>query len=107
LEYNDLNACLQVGIYRETANEEIEIEFDFNLIPNPATTEVFVEFITKQKGNCNLKIYNALGYSLSQYELDCEISQHTINLDSFVAGVYIVEIKFNNYKQVKKLIVIK
>jgi hypothetical protein len=107
LEYDDLNACLQVGIYKETASEEIDIEFDFNLIPNPATTEVFVEFITKQKGNCNLKIYNALGSSLSQFELDCEISQHIINLNAFVSGVYMIEIKFRNYKQIKKLVIIK
>jgi hypothetical protein len=107
LEYDDLNACLQVGIYRETEIFHVDESFDFNLIPNPASKEVIVEFITKQTGKCKLRIYNAIGSSVSQYELDCELTKHIINLDQFLAGVYMVEVKFNNFKQVKKLIIIK
>lgn len=105
IEYNDDIVCLQSGIYRVSELENKNI--DFELIPNPATNQVSIELSNKCENDCIINIYNILGSLLKTEILNSESVTHTINLHNYNPGVYFVELKFNNYRRAKKLMVIK
>jgi hypothetical protein len=103
--YDDDMACLQVGIYRETA---IETDyFDFELIPNPAGDRVTLKINNAQEGFCHINILNILGNKVLETKVDCQQLEHIINTNSLQPGMYFVDVEFEQKQIVKKLLIIR
>jgi hypothetical protein len=106
LEYADAIVCLQSGIYREAVVENNL--FDIEIIPNPASDLVSVNVKYPQKGFCNIKILNSLGELIYNIKINCELTEHNINVQKLTPGVYFMNLDFEGaHKAVKKLIIIK
>ncbi len=108
LEYDDLYACLQEGIYRmaQTANGLTNyIAIDFDLVPNPADGKTEVRILSPVDGLTKLTLRTMLGYMMGEWQLNGE-KQFTIYTHKYLQGMYMVEIKDSNgYSRVKKLII--
>jgi hypothetical protein len=105
IQYDDENACLLAGIYREVPVEAIN--FNYELIPNPARDAVTLRILTKQIGFCNIEITNILGAKILETKVDCEKSEHIIQTHQLNPGTYLVKIRFADFEKVEKLIIIR
>jgi Secretion system C-terminal sorting domain len=96
------------------------IEIDFNPIttytldqnyPNPFNPSTVIEFsLPENVGNVELSIYNALGEKLAELVntvLTAGKYQYEWNAQNIAAGMYIYELKTNNFVSVKKMILMK
>jgi hypothetical protein len=105
IQYDDDNACLQAGIYREVPIQEFM--FNYELIPNPAKDQVMLSILNEQKGLCHIQITNILGKTVFENEIDCEQSEHIIQTHHLNPGTYLVKIRFEDFEKVEKLIIIR
>jgi hypothetical protein len=105
IQYDDENACLLAGIYREVPVEVIN--FNYELIPNPARDAVTLRILTKQIGFCNIEITSILGTKVLETKVDCETSEHTFQTYHLNPGTYLVKVKFEDFEKVEKLIIIR
>jgi hypothetical protein len=90
--YDDVMACLQSGIYKQSTQPEKK--FDFELIPNPSRDAVIVKMINAKSGICNMKIVNVLGNSVLESKIDCEQIEHLILTHNLMPGMYFVNVEF-------------
>lgn len=74
-----------------------------NFYPNPSLGEVFVSGINSKGKNLTITIYNRIGQVVnSKFELNNNIAK--IDLKDLISGVYIVELRQNNFVLHYKLI---
>ncbi len=103
--YDDENACLLAGIYREVPVEVIN--FKYELIPNPANEQVTLRVLTEQKGFCSIEITNILGTKVWETKVDCEKAEHIIHTHQLNPGTYLIKVRFEDYERVEKLLIIR
>ena len=109
--YDDLNTCLQSGIYR-MANVDSEKTNNSNSIiikPNPANDKVEV-LLNGDFGDglCKIEIRNSIGETVMVIEMNCKEKRKIIELNKLTQGVYSININANNILQsITKLVIIK
>jgi hypothetical protein len=76
------------------------------MYPNPASSEVFIQFYNFSSSDAEIKINNALGQLVynSNTQLNAE-NRTTINTSGLASGMYFVTIKNGEQTQIKKLII--
>ncbi|OQB59508.1 MAG: hypothetical protein BWX95_02598 [Bacteroidetes bacterium ADurb.Bin141] len=96
--YDDLNICLQSGIYRFSKHDSLNIK-DGNSItvkPNPANDKVEIKLIGKFEGLCKTEFINAFGQTSLVEEMNCSETLKSINVSSLQQGIYIIKVYINN-----------
>ena len=94
-------------------DEEIKLN-DFSLnqnYPNPFNPSTVIEFSLRENvGNVKLSIYNELGEKVAELvnaELKAGKYQYQWNAINLATGIYIYELRTNNFVSVKKMILLK
>ena len=98
------------GSSRYSNVEMIEFNVDlkhFEMIPNPASEEVYLHLKNYHGLSANIQIMNALGQTMLEKRID-EVSDSAIRLDlsEFYNGVYFVSVQLDKKKRVTKQLVI-
>lgn len=80
---------------------------ELKLYPNPASNNVTIQLMSKETSNATLKVTNIMGQVVYTENVSVETgnNQHTINVSSFGAGFYLVNIYTNAGSTTQKLIV--
>lgn len=108
--YDDLNVCLQSGIYR-MANVDSEKTNNSNSIiikPNPASEKVEINLLGNfDDGVCRIEIRNSIGEIILTDEMNCKDKHKVINLSKLSQGVYSIRVNANNIELMQKLVIIK
>ena len=98
--YND---CSVDSIMLQVTTDDAGIEnydFNFNLYPNPASSEVLISGIAAE---ANVELINILGEVI--YVANTETKETTINLHDLSAGTYFIRVSNLHGQKTKKLIV--
>ncbi len=94
-----------LNILEDLSVEDIKINKDIKLYPNPATSLATLELYGMQ-GNVNIRIIDIQGRTISSKDITCDDSyQESIDLTSFSSGIYVIQILHQNNLYLKKLIV--
>lgn len=91
-----------------TGKEPINELVDWKISPNPATSEVLVDFTLKQNTITQIAVYDVMGRKvkeLPEEKLSTDSYTRSIKLNDLSAGNYIVRIGFGNYFLAKVLVV--
>ena len=94
IQYNDVIACLQQGVYKQAnENKKEEQQPSFLIVPNPASNEIEIRMINFYGSNCNISIRNELGQQVLNKKLNCDEKIQKLNIQSIGEGFYFVVIK--------------
>jgi len=75
------------------------------LMPNPATTSVNVTFVTPGTGNAKVTVMTVEGIALLEKDLGAAATGNVVlDLESFAAGIYVVELQCGDKKVVQRLV---
>jgi len=89
--------------------EDIEVEKSFNLFPNPADTEFFVNFTLSSSATVSITLVNSRGQIVSQYmnrrELNPGIQSIEVPADNLKSGIYFMRIKIDRMVFSKKVLI--
>jgi hypothetical protein len=85
---------------------------NFNLFPNPATTNVKVSFGLNEISTVNIKLFNVTGQEVKTFVSDLNLAtgnyEYSFDLPSGIsAGNYFIEVSSGNRKTTKKLLITK
>jgi len=85
---------------------------DFTLFqnePNPASTKTNIKFYAPYSTKVTITIYQDLKPIKQIYNDYCNVGENNISLDlnDFDDGVYVIQMKTNNYSEIKKMVVQK
>ncbi len=99
------------GIWRRPFSSFVNIDNNistpdrFSVFPNPASEFITINYKKKENEILTLNIYNSLGVLVSKGSLNHD--KEKIEISNLNNGIYFVEIKSNDFRQVEKLIVNK
>ena len=89
LDWMDANMIGNCALYEPTSTKELNQEF--YVYPNPASSELFVEFTDKKVQDNQIYIFDLLGHMV--YQETIQNAQHTIDVKSFAPGMYVYHIR--------------
>lgn len=107
--YYKLQANGQNGLLVESAVKQIVISqaISFNIYPNPAREQVQVRLAAHSElQSFELRVYDGAGRMVFQ-QLHDGLDQPAIDLHSFAAGAYFVQVQSGQQQSVNRLVVIK
>jgi len=85
------------------------ISSDFNIYPNPATNNLFIDFYVEKEGLVSFKLIDALGRNVINVKDEIRApGKHSaeINISSLKPGIYFCSVETaNNFNNVKKVII--
>lgn len=87
--------------------EENDTEPEFTLFPNPASSEVTLQFPDGIQGEMDLMITDVMGRTIFNERLSNAQNQFTLNTGSWAGGLYLVQLNNNGNKSVQRLVVTK
>lgn len=84
---------MATGIINSTPNGS----GSFTVYPNPAVSNVWIDFKLPEEANVNVEMYNELGQNMgnvysSNYQRGSTVQQ--INISAFAAGIYFITLTF-------------
>ncbi|HAV54025.1 MAG TPA: peptidase S8, partial [Aequorivita sp.] len=97
---DNINVSGVLGVAKEELN-------GIKMYPNPANSEVFINFKNVSLTDASITLFNSLGQRL-QFISETEMagkSQAILNVSGLASGVYFVKIKMGENTSTKKLIV--
>ncbi|MCO5267327.1 MAG: choice-of-anchor J domain-containing protein [Brumimicrobium sp.] len=102
-----LNSCPSATYAGISMDEKTTIEFA--AYPNPASTELNIEFTLDTKNDVQISMLNTMGQVVSSQVMNSIVGDQmiTLNVADLESGMYIVKIKTNNGESVKRVSVIK
>ena len=108
IEYDDMDICLQQGIYRIGHDESIiEKTINLELHPNPANEYVEIKVVGLKPSKINISIYDLEGRILSTYS-NVNSEGFKLDVSHFKNGIYLVCVDGNEKVQFKgKLAVVR
>lgn len=86
-------------------NEKNEI--NFNIYPNPTSSEFTVSIESKQLETFEVFIYDVLGNRIESNRLSPKDKKKTFNLDNYSNGIYYVELRSSTNSVIKKIVLSK
>ena len=100
------NSIIDIGAYEfgSTLGFKNNTKLNYKVYPNPSSGILNIDF-DDEINEVKITIFNALGQVIKS-EIPSKSSQ-TLNLSELVNGIYFVEIKQNNSKQINKIIIKK
>ncbi|MEJ2614082.1 MAG: aryl-sulfate sulfotransferase [Ignavibacteriaceae bacterium] len=99
------------SIYTDIRNEQNKLKFSLDQsYPNPFNPSTSISFTIPKEGNVILKIYDIIGREIrtlinsnlkpGKYNID-------FNADDLPSGVYLYNLRVNNYNETKKMLLLK
>ncbi|MFL5751874.1 MAG: T9SS type A sorting domain-containing protein [Bacteroidia bacterium] len=80
----------------------------FNLYPNPAESAITVELARKENENVTVKLLNALGAIVYTGQINAMQAMHfNIDVASYPAGVYYMQLSSGQFSEVRKITIAK
>lgn len=81
-------------------------EKDFTLSPNPTDNQVEVSFTNGLRGKVNLRLRSITGAEMwrGEFEKNSDVFSQTINVRSYPAGSYFIDIEIGEYADRKRLV---
>ncbi len=105
---------IQFAIHRTFFNQDTVASFIafklFQNYPNPCNTRTIIEFETPKKAIFNLSIYDLLGKETYSSSINAElIGKYSIQIPlmNLTSGIYFYKLESENYKESKKMLIIK
>ena len=92
---------LKVASFNEYKLELIQVDKDFTISPNPASSTINV-YLPKDFKNAKLSVFDVLGKEIYNVELNSLHS--TINISKWNSGVYLVRIVTETDSQTKRFV---
>lgn len=86
---------------------ELDLDNLVTIYPNPSSGNIFVYINTPGVGKVNVKIYNIVGEVISETTTSAASKKVQFNFINQPNGVYFIEVKSENRKTVKKLVLSK
>lgn len=83
---------------------------NFIVYPNPASSEVMIQFETKEMGDVKLELYNMMGEVVKTKSIKNTQKGNnleSLNLIDVSSGIYFVKVKTANTQSVQKLVIAK
>jgi photosystem II stability/assembly factor-like uncharacterized protein len=95
-----------------SVHERVNVSAGFYLkqnYPNPFNPVTTISFVLTKKADVILKVYDIMGREMKSFEQQMEIGEHNINFTSnnLSSGVYIYTLIVNNFRNSKKMIILK
>ncbi len=104
-------------ILQEKFHEPLEIKevpiannIEFTISPNPVKSQALISYQLSETGKVNIAIYNMTGVMVKTIKNSIEskgLHQLQINVSDLSNGVYLCEVKIENQKVTKKMVVLK
>jgi len=95
----------------ESDIESINILHGVNIYPNPASNDVNLAFSLSQPETVHIKIYDMLGKTLVETNLDAPVGYQKVKISQFVdfseSGLYFVDIEANEQTITRKISIVK
>ena len=103
-EYGNIGECtFELTVESELGTQEISLENAVSMYPNPAIDQITISKRTEIVLN-NVVIYELTGRLIKTIDLRKMGQEQNIDLSSFAAGIYLVEIQGENSSVIKQLI---
>jgi endo-1,4-beta-xylanase len=105
-----INSLVDISTDIKNAND---LPVDFKLYqnyPNPFNPVTQIEYSIPKEGFISLKVYNLIGEEVATlFEGNSNAGKHIVNFDgsNLSSGIYLYQLKANNFVQTKKLALIK
>jgi len=93
VEYDDVNACRNGGIYRKGINDS-RIP-TLSLFPNPAKEIVTIDLGSGSKEECILIMSDVSGNVIKRIALPCDQPTYTLDISGIANGMYIIRVLSN------------
>lgn len=77
---------------------------DFDVYPNPFNNEVTISFRSENSNSTEFIVRNILGQTLIHMRDDTPIRSKTLNLSSLPSGIFLLEVKTDEERTVKKIL---
>ncbi len=90
-----------------TNDGEMKYSIDYNVYPNPASTQLTISGLDASQKDKNVKIFSAMGTLVYEKTVSAGLEHYNINLNGFAAGIYCVIISNTDGQVVKKVMVTK
>lgn len=91
--------------------ENHELIHGVSVYPNPTTENVNITYSLSKPANVDIRVYNMLGKTLGERQINGEVGYQNINLNSVInfpeSGFYFIDITVDNEKTTKKISVIR
>lgn len=107
--YDDVNTCLQVGVYRQQNSDLITTVTSNSILinPNPAKEKIEIKLKGDFKGLCKVEISNMMNELVIQQGMNCEEKTTTIDVSTLSQGIYTVKASVDKQFYISKLSIIK
>ena len=90
------------------AEEKVLPSMDMTYYPNPASTQLTVEFNAAQSVDMTLELINAMGQTVLRYEQDgVEAIRHEFDLSNQAAGLYYIKAWAGDQQIVRPVVITK
>lgn len=87
---------------------EEEVALDFDLFPNPANDDLYIELNQETESAIQISIFNHVGALVQQISVDAGYgSFFHLNLNNLSAGYHFVKVESGNEVVVKRLVIVK
>lgn len=112
-DFNDAiitNTTINTLVAPVALNESKMDANNFIVYPNPANSEVMIQFETKEVGDVKLELYNMMGEVVKTKLIKNATKGNnleSLNLIDIASGIYFVKVKTANAQSVQKLIIAK
>lgn len=108
--YDDINTCLQLGVYRQVQSNELNQSVNNSIIvkPNPASEKIQVILQGDySSGVCVLTISNTIGETVLKRELNCAEKSIDIDVVKLSQGIYTIKVTTGDVLLVQKLSIVR
>lgn len=98
--------CIKSLVFNVTVSstKELERTLNINLFPNPANSQVTMEWDNSERQINSISIYNLSGQIISSYKQLSPLSRKTIDISSFKSGIYLLTLISEDDVLYRKLI---
>lgn len=87
--------------------DDVTLSSNIRLFPNPASSEVYIDFGNLNVGSLEVKVVNNLGQTITSLETESldGSNQMPINVSNYTSGIYFITIETDGITTTKKLLV--
>ena len=103
----DANGCQQTATVTVSVIMgvgAVNTDINFNVFPNPATTQLNLSF-DNLKENGTISIINTLGQKVSEEQVKQNTESVTIDVSKLATGVYVLELRSGNDRSLKQVVI--
>ena len=101
----DVRFEIGLGAIPAISDAVVATSFSMTVTPNPATSQVVLNYQTSGKDNSHVRVLNAAGVEVTALELGIQASGNvTIPVSKLPAGIYLIELTSGNAKTTQRLV---